>query len=71
MKYPDFVVVVTCVTVMVLSLICSLSWYAINERKLMAQNISEAIAKNMDPMSVRCSYANNNDMLCVNFSAKK
>ena len=41
----------------VLAVIISISLYNINDRTLMSKNISEAVAKGMDPLSVRCSYS--------------
>jgi hypothetical protein len=35
----------------------------------MAQNIDNAIAKGIDPLSVRCSYAKSDDIICVAFAA--
>ena len=58
-----------CITLMVLALIGSVSYYHISDRKLMAQNIDSAIAKGIDPLSVRCSYASERDVICVAFAA--
>jgi hypothetical protein len=35
----------------------------------MSQNIDSAIAKGIDPLSVRCSYASERDVICVAFAA--
>jgi hypothetical protein len=35
----------------------------------MAGNIDGAIAKGIDPLSVRCSYAKSDDLICVAFAA--
>jgi hypothetical protein len=58
-----------CITLMVLALITSVSYYHISDRKLMSQNIDSAIAKGIDPLSVRCSYASERDVICVAFAA--
>jgi hypothetical protein len=38
------------------------------DRKLMASNIEAAIAKSIDPLAVRCSYANGDDNICVAYA---
>jgi hypothetical protein len=57
-----------CITLMVLALITSVSYYHISDRKLMSQNIDSAIAKGIDPLSVRCSYASHVDAVCVAYT---
>lgn len=63
------IVLEICITLMILSCIGATAMYLINDRKLMAQNITEAIAKSMDPLSVRCSYASTVDTICVAYAA--
>lgn len=60
-----------CITVVVFSLIVATAIFNINDRKLMAQNITEAISKGMDPLSVRCSYSSAQDVTCVAYASKK
>ena len=60
-----------CITMMVLALISCTGYYHISDRKLMAQNIDSAIAKGIDPMSVRCSYASERDVICVALAASQ
>lgn len=45
--------------------------YMINEQNLLSKNISEAVAKGMDPMTVRCAYAHPQDAVCVSYIASK
>lgn len=47
----------------------SIGYYNIQDRTLMASNIESAIAKGVDPLSVRCSYANGSDTVCVAYAA--
>jgi len=56
-------------TVVVISAIIALCIYGLNERKLMASNIEGAISKGIDPLSVRCSYARGDDIICVTHAA--
>jgi hypothetical protein len=57
-----------CITSMILSGIIALGYYHVNDRKLMAENIEAAISKGVDPISVRCSYAKSDDIICVAFA---
>jgi hypothetical protein len=36
----------------------------------MAKNIDNAIAKGINPMTVRCSYVRGDDPICIAFAAK-
>lgn len=69
MKNYSLITLVTCITIVVVTLILSVAYYNINDRKLMAQNISEAVAKGVDPLAVRCSYSYSGDITCVAYAA--
>ena len=56
-------------TFVMLAAIFGLAYYNIIDRSLMAQNIDIAIAKGIDPLSVRCSYAKSDDIVCVVFAS--
>jgi hypothetical protein len=56
-------------TVIVISFIVAVCIYGLNERKLMASNIENAISRGIDPLSVRCSYARGDDIICVTHAA--
>ena len=47
----------------------SMGYYFIKDRELMAQNIETSIAKGIDPLAVRCSYARGDDTVCVAYAA--
>ncbi len=66
-EYPTPVVV--SLTLVLLAAIFGLGYYNISDRTLMAQNINNAIAKGIDPLSVRCSYAKSDDIICVAFAS--
>lgn len=59
---------IVCATIVALSLVGSSTYFNLNDRELMAENINKAIEKGVDPMSVRCSYANGQDLICVAFA---
>lgn len=58
-----------CATIVILAVVAGATVYGINDRKLMAANIENAIAKGVDPLSVRCSYASGTDTVCVAYAA--
>ena len=60
---------IICLTLVLLASVVGLGYYYVTDRTLMASNIDSAIAKGIDPLSVRCSYASSNDLICVAFAA--
>jgi hypothetical protein len=67
----DYIVSVICATIIAISGILGIVIYNLEENKLKNQNIEQAITKGIDPLSVRCSYANAQDMVCVAHAASK
>jgi len=63
--------VIFSITVVLISAIVAVCIYGLNERKLMASNIENAISKGIDPLSVRCSYASQSDTVCVAYAYSK
>ena len=59
------------VTLVLLSIVTAICIYGLNERKLMAANIENAIAKGVDPLSVRCSYVKSDDIICIAYASNK
>jgi hypothetical protein len=60
---------VVATTIVLLSIIAAVGFYALNDRKLMAANIENAIEKGIDPLTVRCSYAKDYDTICIAHAA--
>lgn len=60
---------IVCVTISLVVAIIGLVSYNINENILMSQNIESAVAKGIDPLSVRCSYTRPQDSICVAYAA--
>jgi hypothetical protein len=60
----------SCITVVILATIIAITIFHFNQSELMAKNIEAAIAKGIDPLSVRCSYAKSDDIICITFAAK-
>jgi hypothetical protein len=57
------------VSLVLITAIGSFGYYNIQDRTLMASNIESAISKGVDPLSVRCSYVNGGDTVCVAYAA--
>ena len=59
------------ITLVLLSIVAATCIYGLNDRKLMAANIENAIAKGIDPLAVRCSYAKSDDIVCIAHASNK
>jgi hypothetical protein len=68
---PDslLITLVICVTIVLLSMVASNQYNNINDRNLMSKNIDTAISKGVDPLSVRCSFADSKDIICVAYAS--
>ena len=65
----DFKTLVIALATVVVSAIIATTYYNVNDRILMSRNIDSAIAKGLDPISVRCSFVTNTDTICVAYAA--
>jgi len=54
--------------VMVATACATLFFMFLTEKELMSKNIERAIEKGIDPIAVRCSYANADDKVCLAYS---
>ena len=63
------IILYICGTIICLSFILGFVYQSINDRTLMAKNIENAIAKGIDPLTVRCSYAKSDDIICIAYAA--
>jgi hypothetical protein len=61
--------VALCITSVILTALIAIGWYNIHDRSLMAENINRAVEKGIDPLSVRCSYVQSQDIICIAFAA--
>jgi hypothetical protein len=68
-KNLDFVSFTMSSALVLISIIVGVTYYNVNDRKLMSSNIDSAIAKGIDPISVRCSFAQSGDTICVAHAA--
>jgi hypothetical protein len=67
--FKDFKTLVIGVTTVIVSVVVGATYYNVNDRVLMSRNIDSAIAKGLDPLSVRCSFVTNTDTICVAYAA--
>jgi L-lactate permease len=65
----DIKTLVIALATVVVSAIIATTYYNVNDRILMSRNIDSAIAKGLDPISVRCSFVTNTDTVCVAYAA--
>jgi hypothetical protein len=59
------------IALMMIALIFGATYYNVNDRNLMSKNIDAAIAKGLDPISVRCSFVTTTDTICVAYAASQ
>lgn len=57
------------VLVGIVTLIGSVTFYQYQQLQAMKSNIESAIVKGIDPVAVRCAYANERDVVCVAYGA--
>jgi hypothetical protein len=60
---------IICTTIVALSAIFGCAYYFSNQTKLMAETITAASAKGVDPLAVRCSFASSNDTICLIYAS--
>ena len=60
-----------CGTIIAISMILGITVYNLEENNLKSKNIEQAISKGLDPLSVRCSYADSRDLLCVAYASSR
>lgn len=59
---------IVCIMILALAGIVSVSMNYINDRGNMARNIEAAIAKGVDPLSVKCAYETNPTATCISYA---
>lgn len=51
------------------TLVLSVTYYNYSELKSVERNVESAIVKGIDPVAVRCAYAQERDVVCVAYAA--
>jgi hypothetical protein len=68
-NHLNLIILYICGTIISLSFVLGFVYHSINDRTLMAKNIENAITKGIDPLTVRCSYAKSDDIICIAYAA--
>mgnify|MGYP003333438071 CR=1 FL=1 len=56
---------IVCCAISISVIVSALTYYNYHETAAMQANIENAISKGIDPVAVRCAYANEKDVVCV------
>ena len=67
----DLITVCISGTIVCCTFIVSIFMYNINDRNNMAKNIEAAIAKGVDPLSVKCAYETSTNPTCITYAMKR
>lgn len=59
------------VLIAAVSMMGCVTFYQYNELQVIKSNVESAISKGIDPIAVRCAYANERDVVCVAYGANK
>ena len=65
----DLVTICVSVIIVLCTAIIGAIVYNVNDRNNMARNIEAAIAKGVDPLSVKCAYETGSNTICVTYAA--
>lgn len=61
----DLITIMIALTIVSCTAIVGTIVYNLNDRNNMAKNIEAAIAKGVDPLSVKCAYETNPNSVCI------
>lgn len=64
-----FITFAVCVCILCIAGIISTLMYNMNDRNNMSKNIEAAIAKGVDPLSVKCAYEVQPNAICITYAA--
>lgn len=59
---------IVAITLLLISAILAFSIYKYNERSMLSKNIELAMDKGVNPLAVRCSYAKQDDAICIAYT---
>jgi hypothetical protein len=65
----DILTVAVSAVIVLCTAIIGVIVYNINDRNNMAKNIEAAIAKGVDPLSVKCAYETGSNTICITYAA--
>lgn len=64
----DLITICVSSVIVACTAIIGIAFFNINDRANMARNIEAAIAKGVDPLSVKCAYETNPGAVCVAYA---
>ena len=67
----DLITISISVVIVLCTAIIATIIYNLNDRNNMAKNIEAAIAKGVDPLSIKCAYETNVNSVCIAYSMSK
>ena len=67
----DLITICVSVVIVLCTAIIGAIVYNVNDRNNMAKNIEAAIAKGVDPLSVKCAYETSVNSVCIAHSMAK
>ena len=67
----DLITICTSTVIVFCTAIIGTALYSLNDRNNMAKNIEAAIAKGVDPISVKCAYETNPNSTCIAYALGK
>jgi len=59
---------IVAIALLIFTAIVALSIYKYNERSMLSRNIEIAMEKGVNPLAVRCSYAKQDDAICIAYT---
>ena len=65
----DLITICTSVVIVLCTALIGAIVYNTNDRNNMAKNIEAAIAKGVDPLSVKCAYETSANPICITYAA--
>jgi hypothetical protein len=70
-KSSNTITVIVAATIIICTGIIAGIFYNLNDRNNMSKNIEAAIAKGVDPISVKCAYEVNPNAICITYAATR
>lgn len=70
-KNYEVVTLIICISLIFAGIFAGACIYNINDRNNMAQNMESAIAKGIDPLSIKCAYETNANPVCITLAASR
>ena len=67
----DLITICVSIIIVICTAIVGAIIYNMNDRNNMAKNIEAAIAKGVDPLSVKCAYETSTNPTCITYAMKK